>query len=230
MSENYYDPNNRASLNATGVTATETVRGAVRGGVKGLFAGPVFGFLAGALALAVPTVLVLGSLGAAVAGVAAISESIGFFSTLGAMTPWVLGAGGVAGLVGGSAGMLGGAVAGGPVGALVGSMRGVGRANDIVNHERGAAQMLATQQAVASSQEATAAALMAQAQRPVIIQAPSAPVVAPGFTVTAPSHQGQGMAATRMAANDVAQTQGAHTQRVDAARAEQQAGVQQVGA
>jgi hypothetical protein len=214
MSENYVDPINRS---ATGVTATEGVKGALRGGFTGLFTGPLYGLLGGATIAALPAAIFTGIIGGATALLGAPETGLSIFAY----------GTGLSALVGGTVGVFGGALAGGPVGAAVGGLRGIGRGRDIVNHERGASQMLATQQAVAQSQEATAAALMAQAQRPVIIQAPGAPMVAPGFTVTSPTHQGQGMSTpTRAAANDMA---GSHTQRVEASR-EAAATAQGVGA
>lgn len=210
MSQNYVDPINRGPVSAAGVAAGEGAKGAARGFLGGLIRGPVYGFLVGAatvaIVAAIPTALVgLGAL--------ALGASVAGFATTAA---WVVG---VPAVIGGAVGMLGGTIAGGPLGALFGGLRGMGRGRDIVNHERGAAQMLETQQAIAQSQMATAQALQSQASRPVIIQPASAPVVAPGFTVTSPAYQGQGVnLASQTVANDVGGM--SHAQRVDASRAQ----------
>jgi hypothetical protein len=203
MSQNYVDPINRGPVGAAGVAAGEGAKGAARGFFGGMIRGPIYGFLAGAAmvgaAVAIPTVII-GGLALA----------------LGASLPAVaIGAAVLPGL-GGLVGAAGGTIAGGPLGALFGGLRGMGRGRDIVNHERGAAQVLETQQAIAQSQMMTAQALQQQAARPVIIQPASAPVVAPGFTVTSPAHQGQGVNLAQAVANDVGGM--SHAQRVEAGR------------
>lgn len=219
MSENYINPIERGPVSAAGVTASEGARGAVTGGLMGLIKGPIYGLLGGFAALALPTAAILAIPTAIIGGGALIfgASLVGVATT----AAYVVGGGAlITGTIGGLSGLLGGTIVGGPLGALFGGLRGAGHGREILDHERGAAQLLEAQNNALQTQAAVASALQAQAQRPVIIQPASAPVVAPGFTVTNMAHQGQGMGASmpqQVAANDTANL--THTQQVDADRA-----------
>ncbi|MBY0354132.1 MAG: hypothetical protein K2Q12_00195 [Rickettsiales bacterium] len=213
MSENYVNPNDRGALSSAGVTVAEGAKGAVTGGLMGLIKGPIFGALGGAVATAIPVAIITGiaALVTAIFAPAATALAVVMYPTA------------AFALIGGVVGLFGGSLLGGPIGAVLGGVNGLGRGREIVNHERGAAQILEAQNAAIQNQMMTAAALQAQAQRPVIIQPASAPVVAPGFTVSNVAYDGQGMGApvTRTIANDAPSAPaGSHAADVTAGRAQ----------